>query len=48
VRQAAAATGRSFDELRTTGHAPDHPASFPEASYLKAIYLAERAAGSTG
>ena len=42
VRQAAAATGRSFDELRTTGHAPDHPASFPEAQYLKAIYLRAR------
>ena len=42
VRRAAAATGRAFDELRTIGHAPDHPAAFKEATYLKAIYLKER------
>ena len=45
VCQAAAASGRLIDELQTTGHAPDHPASFPEAEYLKAIYLRERTGG---
>jgi len=39
VRRAAAEAGRAFQELRTTGHAPDHPATFREAKYLKAIYL---------
>ena len=39
VRQAARESGRGFTELETTGHAPDHPATFPEARYLKAIYL---------
>jgi 23S rRNA (cytosine1962-C5)-methyltransferase len=46
VHQATAATGRAFDELETTGHAPDHPAAFKEAAYLKAIYLRERIAGT--
>jgi 23S rRNA (cytosine1962-C5)-methyltransferase len=40
VRQAAKASKRKFRELETTGHAPDHPATFTEAEYLKAIYLA--------
>ena len=39
VRKAAAQSGRPFTELQTTGHAADHPATFPEANYLKAIYL---------
>jgi len=39
VRQAARGSGRRFKELQTTRHAPDHPATFPEAEYLKAIYL---------
>ena len=39
VRAAAIQSGRRFTELRTTGHAADHPATFPEANYLKAIYL---------
>ena len=39
VKNAATQSGRPFTELRTTGHAPDHPATFPEANYLKAIYL---------
>jgi len=39
VRQAARETARPFTEWQTTGHAPDHPATFPEAQYLKAIYL---------
>ena len=39
VRRSAAKAGRTFEELRTTRHAPDHPATFKEAEYLKAIYL---------
>jgi 23S rRNA (cytosine1962-C5)-methyltransferase len=39
VRLAAKKSGRKFSDLQTTGHAPDHPASFPEAHYLKCIYL---------
>jgi 23S rRNA (cytosine1962-C5)-methyltransferase len=39
VRGAAAQSGRKFEELLTTGHAPDHPATFKEAEYLKCIYL---------
>lgn len=32
-------TGRKFRELGTSFHASDHPASFPEAEYLKGVYL---------
>jgi 23S rRNA (cytosine1962-C5)-methyltransferase len=39
VRKAAAQSGRPFTERQTTGHAVDHPVTFPEANYLKAIYL---------
>ncbi len=39
VRQSAARAGRKFTELQTTAHAPDHPATFPEAGYLKGIFL---------
>ncbi len=39
VRQAAADSGRHFVELKTTRHAPDHPATFKEADYLKGIFL---------
>ncbi len=39
VRQAARNEGRKFSELKTTRHAADHPATFPEAEYLKAIFL---------
>ena len=39
VRRSAVEAGRRFEELRTTRHAPDHPATFKEADYLKAIYL---------
>jgi 23S rRNA (cytosine1962-C5)-methyltransferase len=39
VRRSAVKAGRAFEELRTTRHAPDHPATFKEAEYLKAIYL---------
>ena len=39
VRNAARSSGRRFEELGTSGHAPDHAATFPEAQYLKCIYL---------
>jgi 23S rRNA (cytosine1962-C5)-methyltransferase len=39
VRQAARESGRPFTDCQTTGHALDHPATFPEAQYLKALYL---------
>ncbi len=39
VRQAAAQSGRRFEEMQTTHHASDHHASFKEANYLKGIYL---------
>jgi 23S rRNA (cytosine1962-C5)-methyltransferase len=39
VRAAMNGTGRLYRELGTTGQPPDHPATFPEARYLKAIYL---------
>ena len=39
VREAATQSGRPFKELQTTGHPADHPATFPEAHYLKTIYL---------
>lgn len=39
VRERARGSGRRFEELETSGHPPDHPAGFPEARYLKAIYL---------
>jgi 23S rRNA (cytosine1962-C5)-methyltransferase len=39
VHQAARDARRVTSELATTAHAPDHPATFPEAKYLKCIYL---------
>ncbi len=39
VRIAARKSGRTFKELFTKNHAPDHAASFKEAEYLKCIYL---------
>ena len=39
VHQGARVSGRRFIELQTTHHAPDHHATFPEAEYLKGIYL---------
>ncbi len=39
IRRSAVSAGRTFEELRTTRQAPDHPATFKEAEYLKAIYL---------
>jgi 23S rRNA (cytosine1962-C5)-methyltransferase len=40
VRRSAAKSGRTFKEMQTTRHAPDHHATFKEAEYLKGIYLA--------
>ena len=39
VRDAVRRSGRRCEELLTVGHPPDHPATFAEAHYLKAIYL---------
>ncbi len=39
VREAAGQSGRKVEEWNTTGHPPDHPATFAEARYLKCIYL---------
>jgi 23S rRNA (cytosine1962-C5)-methyltransferase len=39
VRSAGSASKRRLNELETTQHPPDHPATFKEAEYLKAIYL---------
>jgi len=39
VRRAAQHSRRRFVEWATTAHPPDHPATFPEAHYLKCIYL---------
>jgi len=38
IRQAAQKSGRTFEELQTTGHPPDHPSTFPESNYLKCIF----------
>jgi 23S rRNA (cytosine1962-C5)-methyltransferase len=37
MRELADRSGRRWEELWTSGHAPDHQATFPEAEYLKAI-----------
>ena len=39
VTKTAAESGRRFAEIGRSQHAPDHPAIFPEAEYLKCIYL---------
>jgi 23S rRNA (cytosine1962-C5)-methyltransferase len=39
VREGIHRSGRRFEEIETTGHPSDHPATFPEAEYLKGIYL---------
>jgi 23S rRNA (cytosine1962-C5)-methyltransferase len=39
IREVAARSGRTLAELQTSRHPPDHPATFPEAEYLKCIYL---------
>ena len=38
VSHAAARAGRPLDEWRRTGHPLDHPVTFPEGSYLKAVF----------
>jgi 23S rRNA (cytosine1962-C5)-methyltransferase len=40
ARATAQKSGRNINELRTTRHPADHPATFPEGEYLKCIYLA--------
>jgi 23S rRNA (cytosine1962-C5)-methyltransferase len=42
VHAAASKAASGFVEIERTGHPPDHPAAFPEANYLKAIYLKVR------
>lgn len=39
VRDEAQRSGRGWRELWTRGHAADHPASFAEAEYLKAVAI---------
>ena len=39
VRRSGVRASRTLKELHTTHHAPDHPATFKEAAYLKAIFL---------
>lgn len=39
LRESVRNSGRAFDEIQTAAHAADHPATFPEAHYLKCIYL---------
>ena len=39
VEEALRAARRSFVELARTAHAPDHPATFPEAQYLKCVFV---------
>ena len=39
VRQALRSAERKFEVLRTTHHPPDHAATYPEANYLKCIFL---------
>lgn len=37
VTHAAARVGRPLDQVRRTGHPIDHPVTFPEGEYLKAV-----------
>ena len=46
VRRAAGQSQGRFTELNTTGHPPDHPATFPEANYLKCIFLRVDSSGA--
>jgi len=39
IRGAVRKSGRKMVERETTGHPPDHPATFKEANYLKCIYF---------
>jgi 23S rRNA (cytosine1962-C5)-methyltransferase len=38
VARSAARAGRPLEELRRTGHAIDHPVTFPEGAYLKTVF----------
>jgi 23S rRNA (cytosine1962-C5)-methyltransferase len=38
MNEGAARAGRKLAELERTGHALDHPVTFPEGAYLKCIY----------
>ncbi len=38
IHQAARQTGRSLQEIERTGHALDHPISYPEGAYLKCLF----------
>lgn len=40
IARAAHGSSRRWRRLRQTGHAADHPAIFPEAQYLKCLFLA--------
>jgi hypothetical protein len=39
VRTVARNSRRPFAEVQSTTHPADHPATFPEAHYLKTIFL---------
>ena len=39
IKKSALTSRRKCRVLKTAAHPPDHPATFPEAEYLKAIYL---------
>ena len=39
IRTVAERTGHVLEELARTGHAIDHPATFPEAEYLKTMFV---------
>ncbi len=39
IRTVADRTGHVLEELARTGHAIDHPATFPEAEYLKTMFV---------
>jgi 23S rRNA (cytosine1962-C5)-methyltransferase len=39
VRSSVRRSGRNFTELAANSHPPDHPATFPEAQYLKCLFL---------
>ena len=39
VTDALRSSRRAFVELIRTAHAPDHPATFPEAQYLKCVFV---------
>ncbi len=38
VTHSAARANRPLEEIRRTGHAIDHPVTFPEGAYLKAVF----------